>query len=154
MNDFSLKMHLKARPAEVYTALATKVGIMAWWTRDLTGTVAIGDTFITRFGNTWNVVRIKRLDPDREVRWTVVDQYHHAEKPLSKSDEWVGTEIVFKLENTGEEGTLLRFEHRGLMPELECYDICDAGWNRFVGASLRSLVETGQGQPFEADRAA
>lgn len=154
MTDFSLKQHLQARPAEVYAALATKTGIAAWWTRDLSGTVATGDDFITRFGNTWNVIRTKRLEPECEVRWKVVDQYHHTDGELTKSDEWIGTEIVFQLERVGDAHTLLRFEHRGLRPDLECYEICDAGWHRFVGNSLKALVETGQGQPFALDRAA
>lgn len=154
MTDFSLHLNLRARPADVYAALATREGIAAWWTQDLSGTVAIGDDIITRFGNTWNVIRIKRLEPDSEVRWKVVDQYHHTEDGLAKTDEWIGTEIVFRMEKAAEGHTELRFEHRGLQPELECYEICDAGWNLFVGTSLKALVETGQGQPFAVERAA
>jgi len=44
-------------------------------------------------------------------------------------------------------GTRLDFEHIGLTPALQCFDICQSGWTIFLG-SLESLVETGQGQPF------
>jgi hypothetical protein len=75
-------------------------------------------------------------------------QHHHAPDALSKTDEWVGTSIDFHLHANENGSTNLHFEHRGLVPSLECFEICDRGWTHFLGTSLRGLVETGVGQPF------
>ena len=38
---------------------------------------------------------------------------------------------------------MLHFRHQGLTPDLECYDMCDAGWTYYLG-SLVSYVELSQ----------
>lgn len=94
-------------------------------------------------------MQIESLVPDREVRWLVVEAFIDASF-LRHRDEWVGTRIVFQLTpQDGGNKTRLDFEHIGLTPAFECFKVCNAGWNQFLG-SLQSLVETGQGQPFVA----
>ncbi|MDQ2874979.1 MAG: hypothetical protein M3Y33_09385 [Actinomycetota bacterium] len=39
------------------------------------------------------------------------------------------------------------FRHEGLSPQLECYDMCRAGWDQYL-PSLRDYLETGTGTPF------
>ena len=87
--------------------------------------------------------------PNREVRWHVVEAFIDYSR-LQRRDEWVGTDIVFQLtpQDSGNK-TQLDFEHIGLTPAFECFEVCNAGWSQFLG-SLQSLVETGQGQPFVA----
>ena len=69
----------------------------------------------------------------------------------SKKDEWKGTEIKWKIakSKTGSNVTLI---HQGLIPELECYEICQAGWNYFLG-SLKNYLEYGEGYPYQEERA-
>ena len=43
--------------------------------------------------------------------------------------------------------TQLTFTHQGLVPEYECYEICDGAWKMFIGKSLSDLITTGKGQP-------
>ncbi len=66
---------------------------------------------------------------------------------LTRKDEWAGTEIVFRLSPQGVAGMRLDFEHIGLMPVLECYDMCASSWQYCLG-SLRQFVETSRGTPF------
>jgi len=44
-----------------------------------------------------------------------------------------------------EDGTEVRFAHRGLVPEFECFESCSSGWGFFVNRSLRHLITTGEG---------
>ncbi len=42
--------------------------------------------------------------------------------------------------------------HSGLVPGMECYEVCESGWNQHVGESLRSLIANGNGILFEGSR--
>ena len=148
MNHFHRQLLLSASPAAVYQALTTQRGLRRWWTESCEASTAVGGKSTFRFGPHHKVMRIEALVPDREVRWHCVEA--HIELPnLQRKDEWVGTQIVFKL--SSEEGgkTRLDFEHIGLTPAFECFDICRSGWAQYLG-SLQSLVETGQGDPFRS----
>jgi len=39
----------------------------------------------------------------------------------------------------------------GLVPEYECYDICQNAWTNYIQNSLRNLIVTGKGQPNSAN---
>ena len=40
---------------------------------------------------------------------------------VDDQDEWVGTDVVFDIERGDHDTTVT---HVGLVPELECYDVC------------------------------
>jgi uncharacterized protein YndB with AHSA1/START domain len=147
-DHFTCDIRLAAPVHKVYEALTTPQGLKGWWTATAEIGTAIGALSTHHFGNTHNTMRIDQWEPGRAVRWTCVAQDHHAPDALSKTDEWVGTSIEFRLLENEDGGTNLHFEHHGLVPSLECFEICDRGWTHFLGTSLRGLVETGVGQPF------
>jgi hypothetical protein len=41
----------------------------------------------------------------------------------------------------------VRFIHEGLVPEVECYDVCWVAWGGYITGSLRDLITTGTRQP-------
>lgn len=152
MNHYRRQFLLSATPAAVYHALATQQGLRSWWTETCdAATTTVGGKITFRFGPHHKVMQIENLAPGRELRWLCVEAYLDLPQ-LQRKNEWVGTQIVFKL--TPEEGgkTRLDFEHIGLTPEFECFDICRGGWDQYLG-SLQSLVETGQGAPFQTHQA-
>jgi hypothetical protein len=57
--------------------------------------------------------------------------------------------MTFELTPKGE-GTELSFRHAGLVPQLECYGNCSAGWTQVL-ASLVAYVDTGEGHPYDPD---
>jgi hypothetical protein len=61
--------------------------------------------------------------------------------------------LKFRLEPRSPSVTRLHFEHDGLIPELQCYRICERGWSHYLKTSLKKLVETGKGEPFTGDTA-
>ena len=99
-----------------------------------------------RFGKTFKVMEVDQAEPKRALRWRCVDSHIDAPGVLSRTDEWKGTTIAFDL-SPDPAGTRLRLTHAGLTPQIECYDLCSAGWRQFLG-SLKAYAETGTGTPF------
>ncbi len=69
--------------------------------------------------------------------------------PVEKSNEknpMIRVQVAYRSRSPS--STLLHFEHEGLTPQLECYQICEDGWGHFLKTSLNKLVETGKGEPF------
>lgn len=141
--DFELTVEIAAAPRAVAEALGTAQGIGAWWTAQVEGEVAVGETFRVRFGRGgWTDLRVDRLEPTL-IEWTCTGQDI---ADFTPTDEWVGTRMSFELVEAGEEATRLEFVHHGLRP-LDCIGICERGWSQHLGNSLRRLLESGVGEP-------
>jgi hypothetical protein len=57
--------------------------------------------------------------------------------------EWNNTEVVFELsEENGK--TTIDFTHIGLVPEIECYNVCEKGWNGHIN-TLVQFINEGKG---------
>lgn len=147
MHHYQQSLVLDAAPAAVYAALTTPAGLRGWWTRDCDVSTEVGGTLRFRFGAHWKAMRIERLDPDREVRWECTTA-HIDMAQFRRKDEWVGTQIVFRLSPLESGRTRLDFEHVGLVPAFECWDVCADGWRHYLG-SLQQFIETGRGTPYE-----
>ncbi|WP_255991739.1 SRPBCC family protein [Chitinolyticbacter albus] len=146
MNHYQQTLSVAADPAAVYAALTTKAGLQGWWTQDCDVDTQVGGTVKFRFGQHYKHMRIEALSPGREVRWLCTVAHIDVNR-FQHKDEWVGTQLVFHLTPSVEGGTRLEFEHVGLVPSFECYDLCQNGWQHFMG-SLQHYVETGVGEPF------
>ena len=58
--------------------------------------------------------------------------------------DWVGTTPAFTLSSSSAGGCDVEFRHEGLRSQLQCYDMCRAGWDQYL-PSLRDYLETGAG---------
>jgi uncharacterized protein YndB with AHSA1/START domain len=127
---------------KVFDAIASAGGIRGWWTGLVTGSTEQGGTLRLEFEGAAEeiVLRVDRSDRPSRVEWTCLSSSSHA--------EWNGTRMVFELRPTGADSCELDFRHEGLVPELHCYDVCERGWDSFLGGSLVGFVERGQGSPF------
>ena len=152
MNHFQQSLVIEADPATVYAALATPEGLRGWWTQDCDVQTRVGATMHFRFGPNHKAMRIEKLEPVSEVRWRCTEA-HIAAGQLARRDEWVGTQLVFRLTPHANGHTRLDFEHIGLVPALECYRLCNDGWRYFL-CSLQQFIETGRGTPYQLEAAA
>jgi uncharacterized protein YndB with AHSA1/START domain len=143
MNHYQNHVTIAASLAAVYTALATEEGVRGWWTEDCDFD---GDLIALRFGPTHKRLRIAQGTPHHELHW-LCEAAHIGAGKLSTHDEWVGTRMVFRLSPEGE-GTRVDFEHIGLVPALECWEMCNNGWRYFL-ESLRQYVVAGTGTPYK-----
>lgn len=91
---------------------------------------------------------VRELVPGHRVTWECIEQ-KHVDESLSTHDEWVGTKLRWEIELTAT-GTRVTFVHEGLVPQLECYEICEAGWDNFFLNSLKNYLDAGVGQPYQS----
>lgn len=142
--SFTCETTLQASPEKLFQALTKEVS--QWWTTHADDASSVDTEATFRFGETYNTMRVNQLVPNQTVVWECIVQ-NHVNDDLSVNDEWVGTTLHWNIEQTND-GCKLSFIHEGLVPELECYEICDAGWTHFILTSLKKYVETGTGEPF------
>jgi hypothetical protein len=65
---------------------------------------------------------------------------------VKDTTEWINTKLVFEIAKEGDQ-TKVKFTHEGLVPEYECYKICEDAWTSYIRGSLQSLITTGKGKP-------
>jgi len=123
--------------------------VRGWWTGEIEGsTDRLGDEFTYRYKDVhYSKQRLIELVPGRNVVWLVVDARLNFAKDKA---EWKGTEISFHIFRKGN-GTEIRFTHRGLVPEFECFDACSNAWGSIVSESLRRLIAQMKGGPTGPD---
>lgn len=88
-------------------------------------------------------IKLTEVVPNEKVVWFVKYNYFKFTKDRS---EWTGTKVVFEISKKDNK-TLIRFTHVGLVPEFECFQICQNAWTQYVQESLYNLITTGKGMP-------
>ena len=140
--DFTTSILVDNSATEVFNAINN---VRGWWSEEIEG-----DT--SHLNSEWNYhyqdvhrckMKITELIPDQKVVWEVLDNYFSFTKDKS---EWKGNRIVFEIREK-ENQTQLQVTQIGLVPENECYDICENAWTTYIQKSLYSLITTGKGQP-------
>ena len=66
--------------------------------------------------------------PGKKVVWQVMENYFKFTKDKS---EWTGNKIIFEITEKDNK-TQIRFTQEGLVPEYECYDICQKAWSNYI----------------------
>ena len=151
MSHYQHSFVAEANPATVYAALTTTEGLSGWWSQDCDIESDVGGTLRFRFGANCKTMRIEESLPDHSVRWRCTACFMAADH-LTRRNEWIDTEMVFRLTSQGQGRTRVDFEHIGLVPALECFGMCSKGWDYFM-PSLLAYVETGVGTPFPLPQA-
>ncbi|MBM9913313.1 MULTISPECIES: SRPBCC family protein [Stenotrophomonas] len=144
MVDIAHRVGINAASAQVYQALASPEGIAAWWAEDTTGDRHPGGTVTARFtakGQEIGAMQMKllQLQPNELVLWEFIDG----------PPEWIGTTARFALHQDGDYCIVL-FTHEGWKERVEFMHHCSTKWAIFL-MSLKSLLETGRGQPSPHD---
>jgi hypothetical protein len=140
--SFTTTFSVDQTPKEAFDAINN---VRGWWSEDVDGgTGRLGDQFTYRYEDVHHcTIRVTEAIPHRKVSWLVVDNYFDF---IEDKTEWKGTTIGFEISARGDQ-TEIRFTHRGLVPEYECFDVCSNAWGFYINGSLRSLITTGKGQP-------
>ena len=115
-----------------------------WWKKEFTPiTHNLNNTFTVPFGESSFVdFIISEFVPKKKVVWKVTECYLPW---FNDKKEWNNTEVAFELsEENGE--TKIDFTHVGLVPQIECYDVCEKGWNSHIN-TLVKFINEGKGLP-------
>jgi Activator of Hsp90 ATPase homolog 1-like protein len=128
-------------PSEAFEAIAQVNG---WWAKNFEGSAEkLDGLFTVRFGETFVTFKVTESIPGKKLAWHVADCYLHW---LSDKTEWTGTTVVFDIAPIGDK-TQVTMTHVGLVPEVECFDACEAGWNQHFRGSLYKLLTEQVGVP-------
>ncbi|WP_300600854.1 SRPBCC domain-containing protein [Niabella sp.] len=144
MNDrnYSVSIITDQTPEVVFNAVNN---VRGWWTENLEGaTLQKDDAFEVRFGDVhYSRQQLTEVIPNKKVVWLVTDSRLNF---AQNQQEWNDTQIFFEIsEEKGK--TELRFTHKGLHPEIECYSACSNAWSDYITGSLRNLIDHGSGKP-------
>lgn len=136
MYDILHRIGTKQPAEEVFRALTTVEGLAGWWTEETDGDPQPGGVVRFRFGDAGGFdMRVLEARPGELVLWEVVDG----------PEEWIGTLVRFDIRH--EDGwTIVLFRHEGWREQVEFMHHCSSKWGTYL-VSLKSLVDTGYGQP-------
>lgn len=142
--DYAKQIHINATPEKVFSTLTVAAESGAWWA-PATGSAAEGGELRLTFEGISDplILRVKQATRPSAVIWEA--------EACAFLPEWVGTTLAFTLSPSGTGGCDLEFRHHGLVPQLECYEVCREGWDQYL-PSLRDYIQTGTGNPYTLAR--
>lgn len=121
-------------------AFAKISSVTSWWTPNIKGSAEhLNDVFTMWVGDRTTVtLQVVEVVPHRKWVWLVTDcQLLWLKDPT----EWKNTHIVFEISEENQQ-TRIDMTHVGLVPGVECYNVCEPGWNRHL-KTLAAWLETG-----------
>lgn len=141
-SDFTTTILVEQTPKEVFNAINN---VRGWWNGEIEGgTDKLNDEFNYHYEDMHRCkIKLIEVIPNKKVVWLVMENYFKFTKDKS---EWTGNKIIFEITEKDNK-TQLQFTQVGLVPEYECYDICENAWSSYIQKSLRNLIVTGKGQP-------
>ena len=142
--DFSYSFIVKASAKETLKCISQ---VDLWWAKKFKGKASkLNDKFSVYFGNvndTYVNFKISKFVPNKKIVWLVTDCNLHW---IKDKKEWKNTQVIWTL--TEKDGkTKVEFVHKGLTPDVECYDSCKPGWTHHIKDSLVKLITNGKGFP-------
>jgi hypothetical protein len=117
----------------------------AWWSEEIEGnTDKLDETFFYHYKDV-HVCKLKLIEeiPNKKLVYLVIDNAFNFTKDKT---EWINTKLIFDILKEGEHSKIT-FTHEGLIPQYECYEVCNDAWTGYIQGSLKKLIETGTGKP-------
>ncbi|RYE18684.1 MAG: SRPBCC domain-containing protein [Sphingobacteriales bacterium] len=131
------------------TAFKAIKNFHAWWSEEIEGeTDKLNKEFFYHYKDV-HLCKLKLVElvPDKKLVYQVLDNQFSF---IEDKSEWVGTKLIFDIAAEGGK-TKVTFTHKGLVPQYECYKVCNDGWNNYIKTSLYNLIATGKGNPNPKD---
>lgn len=140
--NFTTTILVNNTPEEVFNAINN---VRGWWSEEIEGgTKRLNDEFNYHYKDVHHSkMKLIEVVPNKKIVWYVLDNHFSFTKDKS---EWKDTKIIFEISEKDNQ-TQLRFTHLGLVPEYDCYEVCNDAWTNYIKNSLPSLITTGKGKP-------
>jgi hypothetical protein len=145
--SFTTTILVQKTAGQAYEAIKNFRG---WWSEEIEGnTDRLNETFFYHYKDI-HLCKLKliEMEKDRKLVYKVIDNEFNFVKDKT---EWVNTQLVFDIIPEGE-GAKITFTHQGLVPDYECYQVCNDAWTGYITKSLRDFIETGKGAPNPKDK--
>lgn len=136
--NFTATIEVAKSHQEVFNLITNDVA--KWWGgKDLEGnSTKLNDEFIIHHpGAHYSKQKLVEVIPNKKVVWLVTDSTLYWLK--KDQHEWAGTKMIFEISSQGD-NTILHFTHEGLVPEKECYAMCEQGWSMVIKDWLFNFI--------------
>ena len=137
MNHYTAVINTHTSPQEAFTVVSQEIGV--WWS-ECDGTFEkLGDeaTFSFKPSPTTWTFRVTGYEAGRYFELKCIKADHiQTGLPETIHEEWLGTKLMFEIAPVGE-GSKITLTHKGLVPTLDCYEVCISGWDHFFKDSLK-----------------
>jgi hypothetical protein len=147
--NYTATIEVAKSPNEVFNAIND---VTKWWSQDFEGnSTRLNDEFIINHpGKHYSKQKLVEVIPDKKIVWLVTESNLSWIK--NNKEEWTNTKMIFEIASEGNK-TILHFTHQGLVPEQECYVMCERGWNIIIKDWLFHFISTGKPAKEMADAA-
>ena len=145
--SFTATILVAKNSTETYHAIQNFRG---WWSEEIEGnTDKLNEEFLYHYKDI-HLCKMKLVEatPHKKLVYQVLDNQFNFVKDKS---EWVNTQLIFELSNEGDQ-TTVKFTHDGLVPDYECYHVCNDAWTSYINKSLYHFITTGKGEPNPKDK--
>src|SRR5260221_8468637 len=132
--DFTTTLFVDKTPEAAFNAINN---VRGWWSEEIEGpTNKLNDEFNYHFEDLHRAqLKLIEVIRNKKVVWLVKENYFKFTKDKT---EWTGTKIIFEISAQNKQ-TQIQFTHLGLVPDYECYEICEDAWTNYIQNSLRIL---------------
>ena len=121
--------------------------VTKWWNKeDFEGNSSkLNDEFVINHPTLhYSKQKLIEVVPNEKIVWLVTESTLHW---LQKDkNEWTNTKMIFEIITNGDK-VLLRFTHEALIPEKECYAMCEKGWTMIIKDWLFHFITYGTSSP-------
>ena len=133
--DYTSTLLVDESPKEAFKAITNMRG---WWSEEIEGiTDKLNEEFFYHYKDIHlSKMKLVELVPEQKVVWLVLDNSFNF---IEDKTEWVGTKLIFEISKEGDK-TKVKFTHEGLVPQDECFEVCNEAWTNYIQNSLRKLI--------------
>lgn len=138
--NYTATIEVAKSPKDVFNHIND---VSKWWSKDFEGSsTKLNDEFIIHHpGRHYSKQKLVEVIPGKKVVWLVTEsKLTWLEKDKF---EWTSTKMVFEITGKGDK-TELHFTHEGLVPNKECYAMCQQGWNIVIKERLFNFITDGK----------
>ena len=145
--DYHCEINVNESDNKAFECLT--IGIPDWWSKNFEGSANnLNDVFTVHFRNTFKTMKIEEIIHNKRIVWQCIDAYIDMVSLKNKS-EWIGTKLIWEIESKNTI-TSISLTHIGLTTDMQCYSVCEKGWDFYVTQSIFNLLAENKGIPSEA----
>jgi hypothetical protein len=146
-NSFTATILVEKSPKKTFDSI---VNLRGWWSEEIDGnTDKLNESFFYHYQDI-HLCKMKLIEiiPLKRLVYQVLENDFNF---IKDKTEWVNSKLIFDIAEEGTH-TRVKFTHEGLVPDDECYDVCNDAWTGYIHTSLKNFIETGTGNPNPKDK--
>jgi uncharacterized protein YndB with AHSA1/START domain len=132
----------KVEPQLAFLALSQDVHLARWWCEECKAEARPGGHVRLFFESNLCVFEVTDFVSYQFIEWKCTD----ARTGVVTREDWLGSLVSFQISRNDSRGTDLHLSHRALGSPTAREEWVRT-WNRYLGGSLTSYLESGVGQP-------